>query len=261
MNLRGKPSLGMAMSIFVVYLVLVYGVWAINDLDYAALDETSESIRDNYALAMVVGAIFLIISITALGWWRVLLFEPKRVGPSWLWVVVGILVVGSVMNLAEVDWSEIAGMTLVWLLIGSIGVGFNEEITTRGLVLVGARSRFQREIWAVLVSCLMFGALHLPNALYGAGIGATVGQFFFASLVGVVFYVLRRFTGTLLVPMVLHGSWDGALFSLGFSGAERPAAPTLMYYAAMLMCLVGLWQILRSDPRTESQPETTPVTT
>ena len=137
-------------------------------------------------------------------------------------------------------------------MIGSIGVGFCEEITTRGLLVVGGRAQFERELSVVLLSCLAFGALHVPNVLYGQGGGATVGQFLFASLVGVVYYVLRRFTGTLIVPMVLHGAWDGALFSIDFSGEDAPLLPNFMYFIAIAVSFVALVKLLRERPQAEA---------
>jgi membrane protease YdiL (CAAX protease family) len=156
------------------------------------------------------------------------------------------------MSLASVEWSEVTGEASVWLVIGSIGVGFNEEIRTRGLLIVGGRARFQREIHVVLLSCLFFGALHIPNALYGRSVGATIGQFVFASLVGVVYYVLRRLTGTLIVPMVLHGAWDGALFTNKFSGEDGPDASRAIFFFVIIVSFVALSQILRERPDVES---------
>lgn len=254
MSTRVKPNLWIAVGVFLGYLAIFFALWAAFDLDYDTLADTVESIRDNYAITLAVGAAFLVIAITALGWWRPTIFEVERVGPSWLWVVPVVLVIGTVISLATVEWSEISGEAALWLLIGSIGVGFNEEITTRGLLIVGGRSRFQREVWVVVLSCLAFGSLHLPNVFYGQSVGTTITQFIFASLVGVVYYVLRRFTGTLIVPMVLHGAWDGALFSIDFSGEDPALLPNLMYYIAIIASFVGLVRILREHPDTDPQP-------
>lgn len=250
---RVKPNLWIAFGVLVVYLAIIFSFWAVNDLDYEAVADTVESIRNNFAIALVVGAAFLVICITGLGWWRPAVFETERVGPKWLWAVIVLLLIGTVANLATVDWSEITGEAALWLVIGSIGVGFNEEITTRGLIIVGGRGQFQREVWVVVVSCLAFGALHLPNALFGQSVPGTIIQFFFASLVGVIYYMLRRFFGTLIVPMVLHGLWDGAVFSIDFSGEEQTAIPTVMYYIAIILSLIALVKVLRERPEVESQ--------
>jgi CAAX protease family protein len=86
-----KPSLWVALGITVVYVAIIYAFWAVNDLDYDAVVDTVESIRDNYAVALMVGAAFLVISISAVGWWRPAVFERERVGPWWLWIVVAML--------------------------------------------------------------------------------------------------------------------------------------------------------------------------
>lgn len=245
---RGKANLWIALGVFLGYLAIFYSLWAAFDLDYDTLADTVESIRDNYAITLAVGAAFLVIAITVLGWWRPVMFEPERIGPTWLWAVVAILAVGTVINLANVEYSEITGEAALYLVVGSIGVGFCEEVTTRGLLVVGGRARFQKELHVVLLSSLLFGALHLPNALYGQSVGGTISQFVFASVVGTVYYVIRRFTGTLLVPMVLHGAWDGSLFSGDFSGQDPPTVTSLLLYVAIIVGFVGLVKILREHP-------------
>jgi len=251
MTTRVKPSLGIAIGVFLVYLAIFFTLWAVFDLDYDALAETTESIRNNYAITLMAGGAFLVVAISVLGWWRPTLFEPERVGPSWVWIVPAALVVGTVITLSTVSWSDISADAAIWLLIGSIGVGFCEETTTRGVLIVGARAKFRRELSVVLLSCLAFGALHLPNVLYGQSVGATIKQFFFASLLGVVYYVLRRFTGTLIVPMVLHGAWDGALFANDFSGQDAPVLPNLMFFVAIVVSFIALVKILREHPDVE----------
>jgi membrane protease YdiL (CAAX protease family) len=50
-------------------------------------------------------------------------------------------------------------------VLGGIGVGFGEEMITRGAVLTALRSEItEGKVW--LHSTLAFSALHLPNALF-----------------------------------------------------------------------------------------------
>ena len=118
-----KPNLWVAIAVFFAYLAIFYTLWAVFDLDYDALADTVESIRNNYAITLAVGAAFLVIAITALGWWRPVLFEPERVGPTWLWIVPALLIIGTVIVLSSVGWSEITGEAALWLVVGSLGVG------------------------------------------------------------------------------------------------------------------------------------------
>ncbi len=253
---RGKSNLWIAIGVLIAYLAIVFSLWAVFDADYEAVSDTHKSIKEVFGTTMAVGIVFLVIVVTALGWWRPTLFEKERVGPVWLWIVPAVLVIGTIINIAQTEWSEVAGKTVPWILIGSIGVGFNEEMTTRGLAIVGARSYFQREVWVMVFSCAVFGAIHIPNIAFGAEVGGTIGQFFFASMVGIVYYVLRRFTGTLIVPMILHGAWDGSVFGLNHSGGEIAAVVNVFYFIAIIASIVGLVMILRERPDADPQLST-----
>ena len=61
-------------------------------------------------------------------------------------------------------------------------VGVFEELMTRGVLLVGLRRRLP-EFGVWIASCVLFGLLHLLNALAGAGIGPTLVQVVFARVV------------------------------------------------------------------------------
>lgn len=90
----------------------------------------------------------------------------------------------------------------------------------RGTLLVGLRRRVPEfGVWAL--SCVLFGLLHLLNALAGAGIGPTLIQVVFAASFGSTLYVARRVTGSLLVPVLLHAFWDFG--SIGYSATADPS--------------------------------------
>lgn len=91
-------------------------------------------------------------------------------------------------------------------------VGFTEEVTFRGVLLVGLRTRF-REVWVWLITTTAFAAAHLVNIVLGRAVAETVEQVFFAFLAGTVFYVFRRVTGSLIPAMILHALWDFANFA------------------------------------------------
>lgn len=67
-----------------------------------------------------------------------------------------------------------------------------EEITHRGLLLRGiANEKGYKK--AIIISSIMFGLMHL-----------NVGQFFYATLIGVVIGFVSSFTGSIIPAMILH---------------------------------------------------------
>lgn len=76
------------------------------------------------------------------------------------------------------------------LALGTLLVGFNDEMRARGILLTGLRRSTASEVRACPPSTLLFRSMHLPNALFGIPlIGAPV-QYLRASLMGFALYGL-----------------------------------------------------------------------
>jgi len=73
--------------------------------------------------------------------------------------------------------------------------------------------------------------------------GAVV-QFVFASLMGFALYVLRRGSGTLLLPMVAHAAWD--LVSLGSQVAHgRSEVSSYFQLSTCGVAIISVVAVLR----------------
>ena len=213
MRVRPRPSVGVL--VFLGYLVVFYGVWIINGIDYDRIGDSATTLQKWYVAPLLYGAVFLIIAATVLRWWRAALFEVRR-APRWTLITPAVMVIIGIVALTQKDYSDTTGRMWVMLVLGSIGVGFCEEMASRGLLLVGFRGALsERQVW--LWTSLLFGLLHLPNWFFGEGPGA-VGQVVLAAMSGTTFYLLRRGSGTLIAAMALHGFWDFTTF-VGDGGA------------------------------------------
>jgi len=127
-------------------------------------------------------------------------------------------------------------------VLEQVGLGFCEEAATRGVLLTGFRARMS-EVGVWFWTSLLFGALHLPNAFFGLGLGS-LGQTALAFCVGSTFYVLRRLTGSLVHAMVLHGFWDFATFA-GEMTSNR-LIQGLVFVNALVGLVVGIVLARRS---------------
>jgi membrane protease YdiL (CAAX protease family) len=248
--MRSKPSILKGLLILIGYLAVVFTVWIATDMKYDEVGDTVENVRKAVVLAVGLGAVYLIIVTSVLGWWRPALREPRRVGGGWMWLVPILLALGAVGNLASTKWGEIDGLGtyVFWLAIGCAFVGFSEELVTRGLLIVGARgSLHEPMVW--FVSSLCFGLLHVPNVFFGQGGRETAQQVVFAFVVGTTYYVTRRISGALVVTMVLHAAWDFSTFIQEHSVdglADKPiAAGGFVLWPAMILGLVALVMILK----------------
>jgi uncharacterized protein len=249
--MRVKPTALSAIVAILGYMVVVFTVWAVTGLEYDEVGDTLENVQKGIVLSMVLGTVYLVAVTTFLGWWKPAILEPRKVGSRWMWIIAVLLLLGAVGNLSFTKWGEIDGVGsyALWLAIGTLFVGFNEELLTRGLAIVGGRGSMH-EKWVWVFSGVIFGLLHAGNALFGQSIAGTVQQMVFAFGVGLTYYVIRRFSGTLIVTMVLHAIWDYSVFIQERSVMDLQDKPTnpsgFVLYVAVILGIVALVKILRS---------------
>lgn len=237
-DLRVSPRPWIGFAVYAGYLAIFYATWALNGVDYPDIGKTAESAKLHYAAPTLFGSAFLVVAITALGWWRPVLFDRDRSGPAWAWIGPIAMLGLALGSLATLRPEGASGALVLWSVLGGIGVGFGEEVITRGAMVVALRSRFSEgKVW--LIGTLAFSALHAPNALFGLAVPGMLVQLVLTFVVGSLFYAMRRISGTLLLPIVLHGLWDSALFLPRATGAEQFLASFAIYPIA-IVCAIAV---------------------
>lgn len=244
-----NPTWTVAFFIYILYLVVIFATWYVTGADYLKLTG-ADTIASYSVLPLFLGAVFLVFVLSYLGWWREVMTEDRKGGPGWaLWVVLAVTGGFILLNVFGADWTRITATHLMFLVLAAILVGFNEEALTRGILVVGARGSKWSESLVWLFSSLAFGLLHLPNALFGLPLVAAIAQVGFAFLAGSGLYVLRRVSGSLLVPIAVHGAWDFATFSKGASGAEGSSAIQMFQFGTYIVSIILAIIVLRRDKR------------
>ncbi len=238
--LRWKPSVPTALLVYLGYLAIFYTTWYVNGIEYNDIGRDAMTAKLWYALPTLFGSTFLIIILWVLGWWRLVLFDNYRAAPKWAWVLPIVMVLVIANNLLGVDRSRLTPELLLWVTLGGVGVGIGEETITRGALLIGLRANHtEKKAW--LYSTLLFSALHIPNALFGLPVEAMLAQLVLTFIMGSGLYVVRRISGTLILPIILHGLWDSSLFA-----SEATRVPISMWqwvvYPIAIVCLVGVFR-------------------
>lgn len=245
--MKVNPSWGTAGLAFVLYNLVIFGTWFATDANYLTLT-APDRIAKTTVLPLFLGAVFLVAALSRLGWWRPVMREDRRGGPGWtLWGVLAVTGAFIVLNLIAADWSQITATHFLFLFLAAILVGFNEEALTRGILVVGGRGATRSETAVWFVSSLLFGLMHLPNALFGLPLSAAAAQVGFAFLAGCGLYLLRRVSGTILLPMAVHAAWDFSTFSKGASGAEGTSLITLFQFGTYILSILLVILVLRRD--------------
>jgi membrane protease YdiL (CAAX protease family) len=122
--------------------------------------------------------------------------------------IVGVLLSRGLSDAPASYWIGIGGTMAL--------VGLTEELSFRGILLVGSRQLLGSERRAVLTSSLLFGLFHLPNVFTGQPLAATLNQVISTTVLGMAFYCLRRVTARLWPAVVLHAAYDFALLQSMF---------------------------------------------
>lgn len=118
---------------------------------------------------------------------------------------------------------------LITLLIGVI-----EELEFRGVIFSYLE---EHGVYAILISSVLFGLVHLLNLIYEPDLLGVVIQVLFATGFGMVMAVIRYKTDLLLPQILMHTVWD---FNQRMTLNDKAdAVVDLIYYLSLL--LVILW--------------------
>lgn len=197
----------------VVYVAIIQGVGLLVGVETSDADTpfpTGEALLRNALIPIGLSIVFGIAVATWLGWWEEILHDDVPVRRWVRFVPISMIVVAlvgiNVANLAD----QTAGL-IVGLVVLGIFVGVGEELMFRGIGVVTFRRGGFSEGRVALWSSLIFGLVHVSNAI-GAGPRALL-QAAIVSTSGYFFYLARRSGGTILLAMLAHGLWDFSLFS------------------------------------------------
>lgn len=113
------------------------------------------------------------------------------------------------------------------MFLSGLEPGIAEEWLYRFAVLALLLKAFDQHRhqldWAVGLSSAIFGLWHLTNTLAGQSWSATVEQMIFAASLGGFLAVSYLYSGSLLVPMLIHAGVD--IFSMMASGSQSMSKP------------------------------------
>ena len=227
--------------IVIVYAAIIQGGGRIIGAGVDADDafETAGNLVEVALIPIALSSVFAIGVATWLGWWRQIIHEPLRTR-RWVRIVpIALLLVAAVGT----SWGNLldqeADLVLALIALVCI-VGFTEELMFRGIGLVTFRRMHLAEGKVALYSSVIFGAVHLSNAL-ATGTSA-IFQAIAVSFTGYMLYLTRRWAGAIWLAMPVHASQD-FLIASGQIGVDAEASPlSFLVLPTMIGLALLLWR-------------------
>jgi hypothetical protein len=185
----------------------------------ATLDElVSTSIGWQFAAAIGL----LLFAIKVFKWHDLNFTRPHSlVRVMWFPAIYLVLFAGVVMFIGAPAWSVVMFVT-----INTLMVGVSEEVMFRG-VLFRAFDKAM-SIWlAIILTSILFGAVHILNVFITGQLGPAIMQSIAAVMSGFVFMAILIRTGSIWPAIIYHFFWDCLLFLAGnTAGTTAPEAAT-----------------------------------
>jgi uncharacterized protein len=241
---RRRLSYGGFAVIVIAYLALIQiGGLLVTNVASIASDRgfvTTHNVLISLWIPVGAALVFTYAVIAVLGWQRPV-FRDDRPVQRWVLVVPIVFAAGIIL---ATDYSSLAskglGFTLI-LLIGTQFVGWGEEGMFRGIGVTVLRDHGLREGQVALWSSVIFGIVHLTNAI-GRGASA-IPQAIAVSLAGYFFYLMRRVSRGNVLNSAIHGLFDFSIVSgTAIIVSQRAyigtAAAILVYIILIVVLLV-----------------------
>lgn len=132
---------------------------------------------------------------------------------SIIFVVVVLLDLTPAQNQAAELGEEDPRVFLALIVLAFLLIGPGEEVLYRGVIQSRLRETFSAPV-AIALATALFAAVHAP-ALAGAlsGRALTVTMLFFP---GLVFGITYEMTDNVVVPAIIHASYNATLFSIAY---------------------------------------------
>jgi hypothetical protein len=135
-----------------------------------------------------------------------------------------------------------APKTLFFVAANTLLVGISEELMFRGVLYRALLTRVP--VWpAILVTSLLFGSVHVLNGFITGKFGEAAVQALAAGPTGLAMMAIMIRTGSILVAMAYHATWDFLTFAASASqsaGLMENAATAGSWRAVLLPVVLVL---------------------
>lgn len=119
------------------------------------------------------------------------------------------------INITNITTPDLNKANLISLIFYVISIGLFEEILFRGIIenelLENLTSENKQIIWAIVLSGIIFGSVHITNIFMGQDLLTTIMQFIQSTSIGILFATVYYLTKNIWALIFLHSFYDFSL--------------------------------------------------
>lgn len=153
-----------------------------------------------------------------LTWGRWLDYGLAVLFPALALSVIGLFAwFSGAVTVNSIDWSRVLINFFAAQLVPTIVAALiTEEGIFRGWLWASLLRARVRELWVLALTSVAFGAWHISTGLWLQHLPLVQVLFYFlnASVIGFVWALMRRRSGSIVVTSVSHGVWNGVAYVL-----------------------------------------------
>lgn len=170
----------------------------------------------------VIAAFLFLLAVILVSGWRDLKFGAPQPGTLRLLWFPALYIVGFLSIAGLLGWPPLSLMLMI--LFSTLFVGLSEETMFRGVLFQALRTRVK--LWPAMIwTSVLFGSVHILNALTTGELLNAMLQAFTATLSGFAFMAILVRTGSIWPAIIYHALWDFGTFSISAghqSGGDIP---------------------------------------
>lgn len=217
---HGRFRLPFSLVVYLLWAAITIpgGIWLSGGQKQSLIEGLSRG-----PLWNVVAAFFFLVAVILVTGWRDLRFEVPKPMSSLRIMWLPALYILMFLGLAAVIGLPPLHLMLM-ILLSTVFVGLSEETMFRGILFQALRTRVK--LWPAMIwTSVLFGSVHILNALTTGELLNAMLQAFTATLSGFAFMAILVRTGSIWPAIIYHALWDFGTFSISASnqlGVEVP---------------------------------------
>lgn len=215
---QGGARLPLSLAVYIIWAAItIFGGMLLSGGQKQSL---IEGISKGPLWNVVAAFLFLVVVIVVAGWRDLKFGAPAPMSSlRIMWFpalyVIAFLSMAGLLGLPPLN-------LMLLILLSTAFVGLSEETMFRGILFQALRTRVK--LWPAMIwTSVLFGSVHILNALTTGEVLSALLQAFTATLSGFAFIAILVRTGSIWPAIVYHTLWDFGAFTIS-AGSEAQGA-------------------------------------